>query len=113
MTDKQVANDGHEGNYVILNWRSWKLAVARSTLSAESQAASDASDDLLYAATFWNCIWAPRKVLGDVQTAKTENETKLVIDAKALYDLLIKEEVQEPTTWKHERTTIEVLVTQD
>ena len=45
MTNKEVANDGHAGNYAVLDWRSWKLArAARSTLSAESQAASEAAD---------------------------------------------------------------------
>lgn len=66
----------------------------------------------IYAATFWNLIWSPWKPLSDVETAKTENESKLVIDAKALYDLLIKEEAQAFTT-SDKRTTIEVLVTQD
>ena len=26
MTNKEVTNDSHEGNYVVLDWRSWKLA---------------------------------------------------------------------------------------
>eukprot|EP00435_Cladocopium_sp_Y103_P031716 s2023_g8.t1 len=93
MTSRGVAQDGAEGNYVVLDWRSWKLArVARSTLSAESQAASEAADSLLYVSTFWNLIWAPWKKLEAVETAKAQNESKLVIDAKALFDMLIKED---------------------
>eukprot|EP00435_Cladocopium_sp_Y103_P069297 s223_g33.t1 len=113
MTSRGVAQDGAEGNYVVLDWRSWKLArVARSTLSAESQAASEAADSLLYVSTFWNLIWAPWKKLEAVETAKAQNESKLVIDAKALFDMLIKEEIQATST-SDKRTTIEVLVTQD
>ena len=43
---------------------------------------------------------------------KWRRQGKLVVDAKALYDLLIKEEVQ-AGTGADKRTTIEVLVTQD
>ena len=110
--NKKVA-EGEEGWYNVLDWRSWKLPrVARSTLSAESQGASEAADALLFASTFWNLIWSPWLVLDDVNTAKLLNAPRLVVDAKALYDLLIKEEVQ-AGTGADKRTTIEVLVTQD
>ena len=112
MVNKKVA-EGEEGWYNVLDWRSWKLPrVARSTLSAESQGASEAADALLFASTFWNPTWSPRLVLDDVNTAKLFNAPRLVVDAKALYDLLIKEEVQ-AGTGADKRTTIEVLVTQD
>ena len=59
MVDKSVAN-GDQGHYNVLDWRSWELArVSRSTLSAESQAASEAADSLLFTTTFWNLIWRP------------------------------------------------------
>ena len=52
MVDKSVAN-GDQGNYNVLDWRSWKLArVSCSTLSAESRAASEAADSLLFTTTF-------------------------------------------------------------
>ena len=112
MVNKKVA-EGEEGWYNVLDWRNWKLArVVRSTLSAESQGASEAADALLFASTFWNLIWSPWLVLDDVNTAKFLNIPRLVVDAKALYDLLIKEEVQ-AGTGADKRTTIEVLVTQD
>ena len=82
----------------VLDWRSWKLLrVARSTLSAESQGASEAADALLFASTFWNFIWFCWRVLDNVDTAKLPNAPRLVVDAKALCDLLIKEEVQAGT----------------
>ena len=59
MVPKEVAN-GMAGHYVVVDWRSWKLQrVARSTLCAESQAASEAADALLYTTTFWNLLWQP------------------------------------------------------
>jgi len=58
-------------------------------LAAESQAASEAADALLFAVTFW-----------------------LVVDAKALFDMLVREEIQAGSS-TDKRTAIEVLVTQD
>ena len=112
IVNNKVA-EGEEGWYNVLDWRSWKLArVARSTLSAESQGASEAADALLFTSTFWNLVWSPWLPLDDVATAKLSGFPKLVVDAKGLYDLLIKEEVQ-AGTGSDKRTTIEVLVTQD
>ena len=112
MVNKTVT-EGQEGHYNILDWRSWKLArVARSTLSAESQAASEAADALLFASTFWNLIWKPWLPLDQISTARAKHPPRLVVDAKALYDLLIKEEVQAANN-ADKRTAIEVLVTQD
>ena len=65
--------------------------------SAESQGASEAADALLFASTFWNFIWFCWLVLDNVDTAKLPNAPRLVVDAKALCDLLIKEEVQAGT----------------
>ena len=111
MVHKDVTS-GIEGHYNVVDWRSWKLArVARSTLSAESQAASEAADALLFASTFWNLVWKPWAPLDNLKTARLENSPRLVVDAKALYDLLIKEVQAANNTDK--RTAIEVLVTQD
>eukprot|EP00435_Cladocopium_sp_Y103_P067059 s369_g29.t1 len=95
MTHRDVTTGG-EGFYNIIDWRSWKLArVSRSTLAAESQAASDAADALLFVTTFWRLIWSPWLPLDDIKTAQIPNKPKLVIDAKALYDMMIK-----ATSWK-------------
>ena len=112
MVNKDVAN-GEEGHYNVIDWRSWKLArVARSTLSAESQAASEAADALLFTNTFWSLLWRPWQPLDRVETARLAHSPKLVVDAKALYDMLIRTEVQ-ATSGTDKRTAIEVLVTQD
>ena len=111
-----VHNDvttGSEGKYHLVDWRSWKLPrVARSSLAAESQAASEAADALLYVSTFWKLIWSPYLALDDAETPKLRHSPRLVTDAKALYDLLIKTDLQTGSQ-ADKRTTIEVLVTQD
>ena len=112
MVNKDI-QEGAEGHYNLMDWRSWKLArVARSTLSAESQAASEAADALLFATTFWTLIFKPWMPLDSLETPKLKHRPSLVVDAKALYDLLIKPEVQ-ASSGTDKRTTIEVLVTQD
>ena len=89
MTHRDVTSGG-KGHYNIVDWRSWKLArVSRSTLAAESQAASDAADALLFAVTFWRLIWSPWLPLDDIRTAQIPNQPKLVVDAKALFDMLV------------------------
>ena len=94
MVDKTVAK-GEQGHYNVLGWRSWKLArVSLSTLAAESQAASEAADSLLFTRTFWNLIWRPWLPLANLNTPKMKEEPHLIVDAKALYDLLSKPEVQ-------------------
>eukprot|EP00435_Cladocopium_sp_Y103_P035989 s155_g9.t1 len=111
MVDSATAA-GAEGHYNVIDWRSWKLErISRSTLAAESQAASEAANALLFTTTFWNLIWKPWLVLDDLKTAKM-NGSSLVVDAKALFDLLSKPEVQ-ASSGTDKRTTIEVLVSQD
>jgi hypothetical protein len=111
MVDKTVAK-GEQGHYNVLDWRSWKLArVSRSTLAAESQAASEAVDSLLFTTTFWNLIWRPWLPLDSLNAPKMKEEPHPIVDANALYDLLTKPEVQ-ANSGSDKRTTIEVLVTQ-
>ena len=112
MVHRDVTTGG-EGAYNVIDWRSWKLArVSRSTLAAESQAAGEASDALLFATTFWRLIWSPWLPLDDIKTAQLPNEPKLVVDAKALFDLLVQKEIQAGSS-TDKRTAIEGLVTQD
>ena len=104
---------GQEGSYNLVDWRSWKLPrVARSSLSAESQAASEAADAMLYCSTFWQLLWTPLMPLDDFSICKPDHPTALITDAKGLYDLLVKQELQ-PSSGADKRTAIEVLVAQD
>ena len=113
MCHRDVAEGICEGHYNVLDWRSWKLPrVSRSTLSAESQAASEAADSLMYTTLFWNLIYRPLMPLDNVQTGAMANSPKLIVDAKALYDILVKDEIQ-AATGADKRTTIEALVCRD
>ena len=104
---------GQEGGYHLVDWRSWKLPrVARSSLAAQSQAASEASDALLYAAVFWKLIWSPYLALENSRTPKLAHSPRLIVDAKALYDLLTKQDLQ-TASQTDKQINIEVLVTRD
>ena len=112
MVHKDVCQ-GHQGSYNMMDWRSWKLPrIARSSLSAESQACSEASDALLFCCTFWKLLWCPHLPLEDLQTPKLVYEPAMVIDVKALYDLLTKDEIQ-AACGADRRTAIETMVCQD
>ena len=85
---------GATGEYNVIDWRSWCLPrVARSSLSAESQAASECVDSLLFVTTFWKILWQPHLALEDEKTPVLVHPPSMVLDAKALYDLLTKDEI--------------------
>ena len=74
-----------------VSWRSGKLhRVARSSLSAETQALADAEQDLFYAQLAW------REMIGDeIKGIHPEEVSRrvpgyLVVDAKAMFDSLSK-----------------------
>ena len=104
---------GQTGQYNMIDWRSWKLPrIARSSLAAESQAAGECADALLYVSTFWELIWIPNLPLDASSTATLPVAPAMIIDAKALYGLLVKDEVQ-ASHGTDKRTAIETLVCQD
>ena len=104
---------GETGHYNLVDWRSWKWPrIARSSLAAESQACSECADALMFACVFWKLLWIPEIPLDDVDTPVLAHPPCLVIDAKALYDLLTKDEIQ-AACGTDRRTAIETLVCQD
>ena len=112
MVDKTVTS-GDEGRYNLIDWRSWKLArVARSSLSAESQATAEAADALLFACLFWRLIFNPSLPIDHDASAQLLHPPAHVVDAKALYDLLVKDEIQ-AALGSDKRTAVETLVAQD
>ena len=112
MVNKSVT-DGEEGRYNLIDWRSWKLArVARSSLSAESQATAEAADALLFTCLFWKLIFNPGLPIDLDTSSQLLHPPAHVIDAKALYDLLIKDEIQ-AALGSDKRTAVETLVAQD
>ena len=112
MVNKEIIA-GAEGRYNLIDWRSWKLArVARSSLSAESQATAEAADALLFTCLFWRLIFHPGLPLDQDTSAQLLHPPSHVVDAKALYDLLIKDEIQ-AALGSDKRTAVETLVAQD
>jgi hypothetical protein len=81
-------------------------------LSAEAQAASETTDAMMYNITFWQLIWHPTLTIDDMTVCQLPHKPCIVTDAKALYDLLTKQELQ-PNNGADKRTSAELLVTQD
>ena len=102
--------DGETTNYIILDWRSFRLPrVSRSSLNAESQACAAAMDSLEYTRTLI------QGSLNADYTLQSPGEwviskTALVVDAKALYDS-IRAEV--PQLSGDKRTKIEVMIVKE
>ena len=106
-----MAEKGVPGLYHVLDWRSFQLPrVARSTLSAEGRAASEATDALYYTSLFINACLLPNPDLTSPQAAHRHHKSALVADAKALYDLLVQDELQ-ARLGAEKRAAVEVLVT--
>ena len=113
MVNKSALESGTASKYHILDWRSFKLArVARSTLAAEGQAASEAADAHLFATTFLKAMTTASYHLQQPDPYSWINASALVIDAKALYDVLSRDALQ-ATSSSDKRTFLEPLVTRD
>ena len=102
MTHKSI-KDGAAVPYLLVDWRSWKLPrMPRSSLSAEAQAASETADAMMYNITFWQLIWHPTPASDDITACQLRNKPCIVTDAKALYDLLTKQELQPNSAWSRQ-----------
>ena len=111
LCHKDALQKGTACAYHVLDWRSFRLPrVARSTLSAEGQAAAEAADALYFTSLFLKAFFEPGLDLASPTAAQLENQSALVVDAKALYDLLVKDELQ-TALGAEKRTAVEVLVT--
>ena len=61
MVNEDLMHSAEEGEYHILDWRSFKTPrVARSSLGAEAQAGGQASDAVDFACRFWHHILTSR-----------------------------------------------------
>eukprot|EP00435_Cladocopium_sp_Y103_P037857 s79_g10.t1 len=101
---------GEATNYVILDWRNFRLPrVSRSSLNAESQACAAAMDSLEYTRTLLQgCLNANYTLQNPGEWVIPE--TALVVDAKVLYDS-IKAEV--PQLSGDKRMKIEIMVSKE
>ena len=113
LMHKDAIEKGFESEYHILDWHSFRLLrVARSTLAAESQAAAEAADALTVVARYISLLMNPNLKLDDPMLGVMNIPATLVVDAKALYDLLEKREVQ-ASLGSDTRTAIEVIVAKE
>ena len=112
MLVNKNALEAEEGDYHVWDWRSFKLPrVARSSLSAEAQAAGQASDALELCCRFWEHMIKPQLSLRDLLGAPSSLKPVLVTDAKALYDSYHRESVTTSVTDK--RTSLEIRVVKE
>ena len=101
--------EGEEHPYHVVDWRSAKLPrIARSSLSAEAQAAGQAVDAVDHLCVHWGHILNPHTPLAELMAQPSPLEPTLVTDAKALYDSYQREALGNNLTDK--RTGLEVKV---
>ena len=101
--------EGEEHPYHVVDWRSAKLPrIARSSLSAEAQAAGQAVDAVDHLCVFWNHLLEPRKPLAELMNQPSTLAPTMVTDAKALYDSYQREALGNNLTDK--RTGLEIRV---
>ena len=100
-----------ETPYHVVDWRSYKLPrVARSSLSAEAQAAGGASDSAEYICRFWSIIFDPKPKLRERLQEGSALRPTLVTDAKTLYDAWHKETTTSASSSVDKRTYLEIKV---
>ena len=101
--------EGEEHPYHVVDWRSAKLPrIARSSLSAEAQAAGQAVDAVDHLCVFWSHMMDPGKPLAELMSQPSVLEPTMVTDAKALYDSYQRESLGNNLT--HKRTGLEIRV---
>ncbi|CAE7647792.1 GIP [Symbiodinium sp. CCMP2592] len=107
----RAALEGKRVPYNLLSWRSFRLPrVCRSSLAAESQASAFALDELMMAKTMLALMFDPRLDPRAPSTAKDFGTSALVIDAKALYDAILKKGF---TSGQDKRSAIEIRCVQE
>ena len=82
--------------------------IARSSLSAEAQAAGQAVDAVDHLCVHWAHMLEPHKPLSELMAQHSSLEPTLVTDAKALYDSFQREALGNNLTDK--RTGLEIRV---
>ena len=73
-----------ETPYHVVDWRSYKLPrIARSSLSAEAQAAGGASDTAEFISRFWSIIFDPKPSLRERLHEVSALKPTLITDVKS------------------------------
>ena len=92
MVNEDLMHSAEEGEYHILDWRSFKTPrVARSSLGAEAQAGGQASDAVDFACRFWHHLMEPHMPLKQLLEVQSSLKPVMITDAKALYDAFHRE----------------------
>ena len=103
--------DGHRAPVSLISWRSGKLArKARSSLSAEAQALSEADQELMFVRFAWSELCGHQIDPRNADPAIASVRGAVVIDAKSLYDILLKRDLNSAAAGlKDKYSSLEVL----
>lgn len=103
---------GYAMKLSIVDWCSKKLQrICRSSLSAESQAATSAIDALEWTKVFWAAMLWPGVSIEEEDTMKKIGSSPVLVDAKALYDAVLS--LAPGLKLSEKRTAIEVAIMRD
>lgn len=98
------------GRYACVAWQSYRLTrVCRSSLAAESQACATAVDELMMVKMQLHMVINSMATVKDIDIAKGKTSF-VVIDARALFDAINKENIQSAVD---KRVAVETLVIKD
>ena len=109
LVNKQLFTSGEDGEYHVLDWRSFRTPrVTRSSLAAEAQAGGQAADSVDFACRYWHALMHPDLKLKGLLKAPSTLVPTMVTDAKALYDSYHREGVSSSVVDK--RVSLEIRV---
>ena len=109
LVNKQLFTSGEDGEYHVLDWRSFRTPrVTRSSLAAEAQAGGQAADSVDFACRYWHALMHPELKLKELLKAPSTLVPTMVTDAKALYDSYHREGVSSSVVDK--RVSLEIRV---
>ena len=102
---------GKRAPLTLVAWKSTKLArKARSSLAAEAQAMSETDQELLFVRLTWAELLGLEVQLRQPESAVSQVPAAVVTDAKALYDILVKQDLNSSGLGlKDKYSTLEIL----
>ena len=102
---------GSSSKVSVMSWRSSKLArKARSSLAAETQALAEADQELMYVRLAWAELCGIEVTLRQYESAVSQICGIVVTDAKSLYDVLIKRDLNSSAVgMKDKHTALEMM----
>ena len=107
LAHKSVLHD-QVGRYVLLDWKSCRTPrMSRSSLNSEAQAAATGVDAMEHILATWALCRYPDLDPREDSTLRAAGTSSLVVDAKSLYDSLLREHINSVTD---KRTGIELMV---